>query len=161
MPRQTTDQTDQKEAAPHEPASTKSTATSRYGDHAPYLVVIAVLLGVILLGGAFAAGRNSTDWAQRPKVFSTNGPKGIATQPEFGRHMVGDYLNSSDRVLGVVTNVGSNQFTVAGNGSTKDVLTNSSTQYSGGGSVKTNDTVIVFGTTTNNQFTADRVVINP
>lgn len=69
--------------------------------------------------------------------------------------------NSQNAVSGVVTNVNGSSFTVAGNGSTQQVSTDGSTQYQSGNQVKVNDTVVVYGTTTNNTLTATQIIINP
>lgn len=89
----------------------------------------------------------------------------------FGRHggMMGlrsgldgtTTINGQTRIKGVVTSVNGSSFTIAGNGSTTNVTTSSSTQYQGGNQVKQNDTVTVFGTTSNNTLSATEVVINP
>lgn len=69
--------------------------------------------------------------------------------------------NQADRTRGVVTAVDGNNFTIAGNGGTTKVVTSSSTTYQNGNQVKQNDSVVVFGTTSNGTLTATRVVINP
>jgi hypothetical protein len=74
----------------------------------------------------------------------------------------GTVVNADQNVTsGVVTNVNGSSFTVAGNGSTQQVATDGSTQYQSGNQVKVNDTVIVYGTTTNNTLTATQIIINP
>ena len=126
---------------------------------APLLITVIILLALVLLGGAFSLGRHEN--RMMPGQFSTQKAGLLGTRPEFGRHMTRDFLNNSNHVMGVVTQVNGDHFSVAGNGATKDVQTDSSTQYTGGSEVKVNDTVVIMGTTTNNQFTAERIVINP
>lgn len=75
---------------------------------------------------------------------------------------LGDRISGSqNHLFGVVTSVNGSSFTLAGNGSTNDVETNSSTQYQNGSQVKVNDSVVVLGTTNNGKFTASRIFINP
>lgn len=69
-------------------------------------------------------------------------------------------LSDSTFVHGVVTAVNGDSFTVAGNGTSKVVKTNSSTVYNNSGNkVAVNDTVSVMGTTNGETFTATRVYI--
>ena len=70
-------------------------------------------------------------------------------------------LNGESRARGVVTAVNGSSFTLAGNGATTNVTTNSSTQYRDGNTVKQNDTVVVLGTESNGSLTATQVTINP
>lgn len=131
-----------------------------HSSNTPLLITIAVLLALILLGGAFAAGRRSSNyWNAGPMTMRD--VRMHVGAPDFGLHRTGSFLNTSDRIVGVVTAVNGSHFTVASNGSTKDVQTNSSTSYSGGSKVAVNDTVAVFGANSNGQFTADAIVINP
>jgi len=64
------------------------------------------------------------------------------------------------RLTGVVTQVNGGSFTIAGNGTTKSVTTNSTTTYdTTPKTVASNDSVIVTGTDTNGTFTAVSVRI--
>ena len=68
--------------------------------------------------------------------------------------------DSSTRVFGVVTAVDGSTLTVAGNGTTKKVVINDSTQYYGAAQpVKVNDSVTITGATSGDTFTAGRIVI--
>jgi hypothetical protein len=98
--------------------------------------------------------------------------RGIVTSGGFGKELGGrrhglmaiggnNLADGQNRTTGVVTAVNGSSFTLAGHGSTTNVTTNSSTQYQGGNTVKQNDTVAVFGTTSNNTLTATQVIINP
>lgn len=100
--------------------------------------------------GGFLSGPGSAKIGMRQRGFRTGGG--------FGG---GANSNGQSRTSGVVTAVNGSDFTLAGNGSTTNVTTNSSTQYQDGNQVKQNDTVIVFGTTANNTLTATSVIINP
>lgn len=73
----------------------------------------------------------------------------------------GQFNDSESRLTGVVTKVDGKNFTIAGSGSTNDITTNDSTQYTSGSSVSVNDTVVVSGTISGGTFTATQVVINP
>lgn len=122
---------------------------------------IMALVAVILLAGAFALGHHAERWDMRPAPLNHK-MSAMLPPPSFGgQHRFGSLLNSDSRAAGVVTAVNGDKFTVASNGATKDVTTNSSTQYEGGDSVKVNDTVLVTGATSGGQFTADRILINP
>lgn len=139
----------------------KPTQVKSYNWHSHHGVaaaVVIVIVGLILLAGAFAAGAHARRWDSRPALM---GQKRVIGARGFGSRFGGGTFNTTDQVSGVVTAVNGSTFTVASNGATKDVITNSSTQYEGGDSVKVNDSVLVQGSTSNNQFTADTVVINP
>lgn len=155
MPRNT----EPKEANQEKQTSVSTSHNYFSGNNTPLLITIAVLLALTLLGGAFALGHQTNYSPHRPGLRMSGGMTG--GMPEFGERRAGDALNSSTRLVGVVTQVNGSTFTVASNGATKDVQTNSSTQYQNGSAVKQNDSVVVFGSTNNNQFTADQVIINP
>lgn len=100
--------------------------------------------------------------------------EGVVLYPRYGRNTVvqrdhgmygmrgvGMMDNSQNTVSGVVTNVTGSSFTVAGSGSTQKVSISNSTQYTGGNQVKTNDTVVIYGTTNNGVLAATQVIINP
>ena len=148
------------------PTKDKETAPHNINHHdwsisnTPLLIVIAVMAALILLGGGFAIGNRSSSMNGPGPIF---GQAGLFARKSggMGAHRHGFLNNSSTRVSGVVTAVNGTHFTVASQGSTKDVETNSSTQYVDGSSVAVNDSVVASGTTTGSQFTADRVVINP
>lgn len=88
-----------------------------------------------------------------------------------GGHMMGDHRfiggggmfgqDYQARVIGTVTSTNGSDFTVAGGGTTNTVKTDNSTQWEGGNSVKTNDTVVAYGSVSNGTFTATLVQINP
>ena len=131
--------------------------------------VLYGLLAFVVLLIVFAAGAAAAN--HHRAVFRTasfvGGPGTASAGPMRGGHERG-FMTSGNfntdgqsRVMGVVTSVNGSGFTVAGNGSTTNVTTNSSTQYQGGNSVKQNDTVLVRGTSSSGNITAAQVVINP
>lgn len=69
--------------------------------------------------------------------------------------------NGETRKTGVITAVSGDSFTLAGNGTTTQVTTSSSTQYRGGNQVKVDDTVVVRGTISNDTMAASRISIIP
>ena len=122
------------------------------------LAALLILFVVFMFG--MAAGRFGTgNFGHRQSVFM----KGIMMSGDrgFGGMMHSGLINSQDRVAGTVTAVNGSSFTLAGNGSSYSVQTNSSTQWQNGRSVKVNDTVMAFGTTNGGVLTATQVVINP
>lgn len=124
---------------------------------------------VIVLALVFLAGAAAANHRKGYAVFRTGGPLGAPAEAGFGlRHRtMGAFdsnsvpVNGQSRLNGVVTSVNGNNFTVAGNGATTNVTTNSSTTYQDGNQVKQNDSVVVFGTTSNGTLTATRIIINP
>lgn len=128
----------------------------------PVLIVIIIIFLAGLIGGMVAYHH------ERKNAVIYSGSVGLGLRGsggvfQRGRSFNGYEIVSNNRnsVSGVVTNVSSSSFTVAGNGSTQQVTTNSSTQYQGGNQVKVNDTIIAYGTTSNGTLTATQIVINP
>lgn len=119
------------------------------------------LVGLLVLAIVFMAGVGIANH----RGFNNVGPGkrfGMAMGPRRnGIFRQGIGASQGNRISGVVTSVNGGDFTIAGNGSTTNVTTSSSTQYQNGNSVKQNDTVVVFGTTTNGTITATEVAINP
>lgn len=127
-----------------------------YGALAAILVILVFMLGV-----AAERHHNSGQTFFSKAGFRT-GFMGPERMHEGGFGFGGTQTaDGESRTTGVVTSVNGDNFTVAGNGATTNVTTNSSTQYQGGNQVKQNDTVIVRGTTSNGTLTATEVVINP
>lgn len=130
---------------------------------------LAGLLALIAMALIFMAGVSIADYHRGMVYKSGNIVSGPGLAGGFGerRFMMGGgfgsngTVNGQSRDEGVVTSVSGNNFTLAGNGATTNVATNSSTQYQGGNSVKQNDTVVVFGTESNGTLTATQIVINP
>jgi len=127
--------------------------------------LLIAVVGALVLLLVFVLGIGIGNW-RHERVVSYGPGFNMVGVP--GRHMGGGYfgadggvLNGSNRASGTVTAVNGSSFTLAGYGSTTNVQTNSSTQYEGGNSVKVNDTVTAFGTTSNGTLTATLVVINP
>lgn len=127
------------------------------------------LLGVLIILVVFMAGMGVARHHQLERTggfFGGPGPGRVGMHERGFRTTgggvgAGTISNGQSRARGVVTSVNGSDFTLAGNGSTTNVTTNSSTQYQDGNQVKQNDTVIVFGTTANNTLTATNIVINP
>jgi hypothetical protein len=118
-------------------------------------IVIVVILFML---GAFA-----------DHVVNFNRNHGTAVTTGFvGRGMgferrgfVGQAISTNQvEVSGVVTAVNGQSFTIAGNGTTNTVQTNSSTEFTGATKVNVNDSVVAVGTTNNSTFTASQVVVN-
>jgi len=124
-------------------------------------LTVVILILVFMFGAAAERHHNSRELMVTGGGFKTNfiGPGGAR---ERGFRFDGPQTaNGENRTTGVVTSVNGDNFTVAGNGATTNVTTNSSTQYQGGNQVKQNDTVIVRGTSSNGTITATEVAINP
>ena len=69
--------------------------------------------------------------------------------------------NDNSRITGVITAIDGSTLTVAGEGTTKKVTTNDSTEYYGAAQpVKVNDTVRIMGSTTGDSFSASKVMIS-
>lgn len=137
----------------------KRSATQPSLTHNPWVIGAA---GIVVLVLVFAAGYSTAQRKnnRRSPVGSMIGSS-YGYSRRFGRGFGGHFdMNSANRVSGVVTSVNGNNFTIAGNGSTATVVTNNSTQYTGGNQVKVNDSVLVFGTSNNGTFTATQVIIN-
>lgn len=122
-------------------------------------LLIGVLIGNVITirrpGGLTLARFSGNEITAPIKGFS--GGRGMAMGvPDVEERNKANY----QRIRGVVTAVSGDTFTVAGNGATNSVKTDSSTEYIGGDSVKVNDTVLVLGTTSESTFTASKVYIN-
>jgi len=100
--------------------------------------------------GQFNANGSGFGGGQRPMMGGANGG--------FGSHRFGGQ-NGKSGLMGVVTASDSTGFTVAWNGSTTRVNTDSSTTVTGD-TVAVNDTVRVVGTETNGTWTATKVLVN-
>ena len=125
----------------------------------PVMIFVVVMSLAGLFGGmvAYHHERQTTVLSPRFERMRSGIIQRNRTSDGFG--MMNS--NSQNAVSGVVTNVNGSSFTVASNGSTQQVPTNSLTQYQGGNQVKVNDTVVVYGAITNNTFTATQIIINP
>jgi len=125
--------------------------------HFSVLGILIVVLVLLLVGSVFHNRHEST-------VFGNPGGRTFNVMGGGQGHRFrggAGGLNSQNRISGVVTAVNGSSFTLAGQGSSTQVQTDSSTQYQGGNQVKVNDSVIAFGTTSNGTFTATEVAINP
>src|SRR5579862_6639659 len=120
------------------------------------LIGLVVLVMVFIAGAAVANHRGVIGGG----LYGKRGVSLIGPRRGMGG-LGGGIYSAQNRIEGVVTSVNGSSFTVAGNGSTTDVTTSSSTQYQGGDTVKQNDTVVVYGSLSNNTFTATQVAINP
>jgi len=123
-----------------------------------------VIVAIVVAGGLFIMG------AVADHAMNFNRERGQAIMAgggflrggnDFGRRpAMGQTLNTNQvQISGVVTAVNGQSFTVAGNGSTNTVQTNSDTQYVNGSKVSVNDSVMVVGTTNGGTFTAAQVAI--
>lgn len=120
------------------------------------LAGLVILVIVFIAGAAVGNHRNIA----RGVFYGNQGAGVIGPRRAMGGLGRGLY-STQNRISGVVTSVNGSTFTVAGNGSTTTVTTSSSTQYQGGNSVMQNDSVLVYGTLSNNTFNAAQIVINP
>jgi hypothetical protein len=130
-----------------------------------YGVGAAVIVILVFLAGAGVASHRHQDM-----VFKTGGFAGMPgggysfEHHGFGGGGFGSGTTSANGQTvsrGVVTSVNGTDFTIAGNGGTTNVTTDSSTQYQNGSQVKQNDSVVIWGTQKSGTITASRVVINP
>ncbi|MEI6237107.1 MAG: DUF5666 domain-containing protein [Candidatus Saccharibacteria bacterium] len=108
--------------------------------------------------GLVAYNRNHSDNIGVGKIGFMNDSR---PRFEHRRLMGGGDMTENNQIVvnGVVTTINGQSFTIAGNGTTNTVQTNSSTQYSGSTKVSVNDSVTVSGSTNNSVFTATQVVI--
>lgn len=124
------------------------------------LALFLLLLGLLALS---ALARLLHRAEQQSGISGSPGGYGYQ-RTEDGHSMMrrGQAAPSTDstRVIGVVTQVNADSFTVAGNGTTKTVKTNGSTVYNtAGNKVAVNDSVSVIGVTSGDSFTATRVMV--
>lgn len=145
--------TEQKQAVQSEAAKLDTTSNKAGSSgHKLLLYTCIVIVSLLLLGGAFAAGRHT----QRTSMLtvhnygntelSRNSTRG---QGSFSRDIAQDgstRSRSTTRVAGVATAVNGNTITVAGDGTTTKVTVSSNTMYTGSSEpAKVNDTIIAFG----------------
>ena len=151
-----------------EKSTTVETKTTKHHlHHSPLWWVLGTLVTVCVL--MMIAGAMRHFWQQRALTNSNFGP-GMGRMIDrfdrdgrggaFGGGMMGGTTNNSTMVSGVVTAIDGATLTVAGNGTTKAVTTNDTTEYFGAAQpVKVNDSVRITGTTSGDAFTATRVMI--
>lgn len=121
-----------------------------------WLPIGLVIVGILLLGFAFAAGRHAAYYHTRfiSAASSLRGDRELSPG-QFGG-MPGGMLGgggynsssttSNTRVSGVVTAVDGSTLTVAGNGTTSKVSVSSNTTYVGSSEpAKVNDSIVAFG----------------
>lgn len=124
-------------------------------------LVIAVI-GVALLFVGFGIGWLSNVRINRHEERTLLAPMGQMMERHHGG---GDLINPTDgttstRLTGVVTQASGDSFTIAGNGTTKTITTNSSTVYAPESQkAAVNDSVVVIGKDANGTFTASSVHI--
>lgn len=124
------------------------------------LLALVVLVLVFIAGLAVA---NNRVGPYHRAYFDDGGVGMMQHRGMNGFGMLGSNFtkNGQTRASGVVTSVNGSNFTIASSGATQKITTSDSTQYQGGNTVKQNDTVIVWGTESNDTIKADTVVINP
>lgn len=119
------------------------------------LIVVVILLFFSFMFGAFV-GRVSP----RMQFHRFNSKRGMGYS--YQQLVVNSPQSvNSITIQGVITSVNGNSLTVAGDGLTNNITTNSSTQYVNGNSPKVNDTVSISAQFNNNQLTAQSININP
>lgn len=126
--------------------------------HKGWLIAAGVAIVVILILMAASVGRRFSV-NHNEVAFGRRG--GFSLVQKAPLRFGGESGTAQNRLTGVVTAVNGSSFTIAGDGATNTVTTNSSTQWQGASSVKTNDSVVVLGNLSNNTFTATEVAVNP
>jgi hypothetical protein len=122
----------------------------------PWVVLaFVVIAGVLLIGAARHLAENRDLAMQK---FARVGA-GYGAGPMM-RHGLRTFVGGP-QVDGVVTAVNGNKLTVAGGGTTTEVDTSGSTQYTNAGAVAVNDTVVATGTFSGNVLTATHITVNP
>ncbi len=122
-------------------------------DHKPLALAGLLIVFLLLLGGAFMAGRHA--W-RNDQIFETRHFSSMQFSPDsawsYGDGFRIDVMRgqrstaSNTRVSGVVTAVDGNTITVAGDGTTSKVTVSSNTAYSGSSEpAKVNDTITAVG----------------
>ena len=146
-----------------EPKVTEVEATnshySGYRNHRSWLMpAVVIILILLLIGSIFHNHRENRAFGAKVGAFGN-----VRMMRRGGEFMGGQQgMNAGqNHIRGVVTAVNGSTITVAGNGATNDVETNTSTQYQNGSSVKVNDSVLVFGNINSGKFTATQIVVNP
>jgi hypothetical protein len=154
-----------------EKSTTVETKTTKHHlHHSPLWWVLGTLAGVLVLMLIAGAVRHHM-WQQRSLTTTDFRPGQSHTGNRydregrggaFGGGMMGGTTNNSTMVSGVITAIDGATLTVAGNGTTKAVITNDdTTEYFGAAQpVKVNDSVRITGTTSGDAFTATRVMIH-
>lgn len=149
-----------------EVSSSKDNHYATYKLHKGWLWGLAALLAVILVfmfGVAAGQVHRDDGPVSIEKGAMLGGGQQFGVRRTYGGFGTGSggTLNSQTVIHGVVTSVSGSNFTIAGNGATTSVTTDSSTQYQNGNQVKQNDSVIVSGTSSSGTITATHVAINP
>ena len=141
--------------------TTKETAVETNKQRSPlWWILGTVLVVLVLLFLAGAAKRAFHDESKFNDRFDRGGFGMIEGRGGRGGHMT-DRLNDDTSVSGVVIKIDGSMLTVAGNGTTKQVTINDSTEYYGATQpVKVNDSVRIHGTTSNDVFTAAQIMIS-
>jgi hypothetical protein len=125
------------------------------------LLGIVIVLLVLVIAGGMHRHHSMPDRGFQTRTFGPvgmgGGEHGFSVRTGGGAGIA----DSQAHLMGVVTAVNGDTFTVAGSGSTTDVKTSSSTQYRNGSAVKVNDSVLVAGSISGGTFQASEVVVNP
>ena len=161
-----TDKVDEKtkaEERPAVPARSNYLSTGPAGRGWLYGLGAVVILVIVFAAGVGVANHRQS-MVVRTGSFSGTAGGGFG----FGRRGSGaggfgggTSPSGQTRVNGVVTAVSGSDFTIAGNGTTTNVTTDSSTQYQNGSTVKQNDSVLIFGTQSNGTIAASQIIVNP
>jgi len=128
-------------------------------------IALLVVGGVVLVFGAFVAGRLSHIGFDHMRATAAPFAEKFAEgrMPAMRQHPQDGLTNPTDgtqytRLNGVVTQVSGSSFTIAGNGTTKTITTDGDTDYNTTDKkVTVNDSVVVIGTDSNGTFTAKNV----
>ncbi len=119
-------------------------------EHRPYVLAGLLIIVILLLGVAFAAGhhawRRDSTFGDRQVTTMQFVPNNMQSYGRGGMMRGVGLTTSNTRVNGVVTAVDGNTITVAGDGTTAKVTVSSNTTYSGSSEpAKVNDTITAVG----------------
>ncbi len=149
----TIETTNESKEAEKKPSTEKPSVVWYTPEHKLFVIVGLVIIFVLLLGVAFAAGHHA--W-RRDNEFGGRVFSNMQYSPRhmqaFGYGLRGGMMGtdgtttSNTRVSGVVTAVDGDSITVAGDGTTTKVTVSSNTTYSGSSEpAKVNDTITAVG----------------
>lgn len=152
-----------KSEATDTPKAPEIPAKDHHRDKRMAIIVSGAAL-LVLIGLVVGVWMHAEHTQYRHPVIGMMGERG------FKRDVVMGWQNDTtvnptdgstiSRLTGVVTQVNGDSFTIAGNGTTKTIKTNSDTSYNTADKkVSVNDSVIVAGTDSNGTFTATTVNI--
>ena len=134
------------------------------------VAVLGIACSAVLASKLYAQKQENTKISKQHKEASRNksgGPSaGAATGDARNRMSArnpmifgGGMANTANHVQGTVTAVGDGTITVAGSGKSKTVAVNDKTVYRADKKPAVNDTVLIFGSTSGETFTAKNITV--